>query len=64
MFVNRMVNVIQELEDTYVDTPTLINKLSKMTWNVKFVTLCCKNSIVDIDLFSLFFPFLFLISSN
>ena len=26
---------ILELEDTYVDTPSLINKLSNMTWNVK-----------------------------
>ena len=26
---------ILELEDTYADTPTLINKLSKMTRNVK-----------------------------
>ena len=26
---------ILELEDTYIDTPTLINKLGKMIWNVK-----------------------------
>ena len=49
---------ILELEDIYVDTPTLVNKLSKM--NVKyvvFVTYCNNSSsslYVCIDLFSFF----------
>ena len=58
---------ILELEDTYVDTPTLIHKLNKMTWNVKqscnFVKLYCYNFSSSLyrlynSIFS--FPFLFL----
>ena len=33
--LHRLLLHILELEDTYVDTPTLIKKLSKMTRNVK-----------------------------
>ena len=32
--LHQLLSHILDLEDTYVDTPTLINKLSNVTWNV------------------------------
>ena len=38
--LHQLVLRFLKLENTYVDTPTLVNEISKMIWNVKYACNC------------------------